>query len=204
MGLGDGPGEWDDYEWFPTRGGRGRSRTDEAPAASPAGAPDQPDLAERVLAQHLWQDHDAPRILLVDLDNLRAAPTRWAQRMHAVVALAREADHVVLAGQEGAARRARPHLAEFAASVVTVPAGSDLADVVLLEAVDELDLPDAQALVVSNDGIFAELAACGPLVVLSPGGKALSASLAAAATLVVDLAEVERGRPVPVGGEERA
>ena len=40
----------------------------------------------------------------------------------------------------------------------------------------------------SNDGIFAELAACGPLVVLSPGRKALSAALAAAATRVLDLA----------------
>lgn len=184
VGLGGGPGDWDDYEWTPAHG-RGRAASVSPPVA--------PSLAERVLAQHLWQPHDAPRILLVDLDNLRAAPARWALRMHAVVALARQADHVVLAGQEGAVRRARPYLAEYADDVRTVPAGSDLADVALLEAVDDLDLPDAQALVVSNDGIFAELAACGPLVVLSPGGKALSAALAAAATAVVDLTEVERG-----------
>ena len=186
MGLGNGPGEWDDYEWSPTRGPAVRR-----PAPSTG-------LADRVVERGLWQEHDAPRILLVDLDNLRAAPARWAERMHAVVALARQADHVVLAGQEGAVGRALPHLAEFAGDVVTVPAGSDLADVALLEAVDELDLPDAQALVVSNDGIFAELAACGPLVVLSPGGKALSAALATAATVVVDLTEVERAGSVPV------
>ena len=36
---------------------------------------------------------------------------------------------------------------------VAVPAGSDLADVALLALIDELDLPDAQALVVSNDGM---------------------------------------------------
>jgi len=75
--------------------------------------------------------------------------------MAVVVTLARQADHVSLAGQVGAVRRARPHLAEFAAAAVTVPAGSDLADVALLATIDELDLPDAQTLVVSNDGIFA-------------------------------------------------
>lgn len=186
MGLGDGPGEWDDYEWFPTRG--------RVPATI---VRDDGALAEQVLAEGLWVEHDAPRILLVDLDNLRAGPARWAARMGAVVALARQADHVVLAGQEGQVRRARPHLAEFVGDAVTVPKGSDLADVALLEAVDTLDLPDAQALVVSNDGIFAELAACGPLVVLSPGGKALSAALAAAATRVLDLQELEQAASVP-------
>jgi hypothetical protein len=189
MGLGDGPGEWDDYEWFPTRGSRG---TATATVVSDDGA-----LAQQVLAEGLWVEHDAPRILLVDLDNLRAGPQRWAARMGAVVALARQADHVVLAGQEGQVRRARPHLAEFVADAVTVPQGSDLADVALLEAVDTLDLPDAQALVVSNDGIFAELAACGPLVVLSPGRKALSAALDAAATRVLDLQELEHAASVP-------
>lgn len=189
MGLGDGPGEWDDYEWFPTRGTRR--------AATATVVADDGALAQQVLAEGLWVEHDAPRILLVDLDNLRAGPQRWAARMGAVVALARQADHVVLAGQEGQVRRARPHLAEFVADAVTVPKGSDLADVALLEAVDTLDLPDAQALVVSNDGIFAELAACGPLVVLSPGRKALSAALAAAATRVLDLQELEHAASVP-------
>ncbi len=189
MGLGDGPGEWADYEWFPSGG----SRSTGASVVVDDGA-----LAALVLAEGIWVEHDAPRILLVDLDNLRAGPARWAARMAAVVALARQADHVVLAGQDGAVRRARPHLAEFVADAVTVPQGSDLADVALLEAVDTLDLPDAQALVVSNDGIFAELAACGPLVVLSPGGKALSAALAAAATRVLDIQELERRGSVPV------
>jgi hypothetical protein len=50
---------------------------------------------------------------------------------------------------------------------------------------------------VSNNGIFAELAACGPLVVLSPGRKALSAALAAAATRVLDLQELEHAASVP-------
>ena len=186
MGLGDGPGEWDDYEWFPTRG---RST---ATVVADDGA-----LAQQVLAEGLWVEHDAPRILLVDLDNLRAGPQRWAARMGAVVALARQADHVVLAGQEGQVRRARPHLAEFVADAVTVPKGSDLADVALLEAVDTLDLPDAQALVVSNDGIFAELAQCGPLVVVSPGRDALSDSLAAASVRVIDLAALEHDLPAP-------
>ncbi len=191
MGLGDGPGEWDEYEWFPS-GRRGVTAT--------AVVADDGALAQRVLAEPLWVEHDAPRILLVDLDNLRAGPARWAARMGAVVALARQADHVVLAGQEGAVRRARPHLAEFVGDAVTVPAGSDLADVALLESVDTLDLPDAQALVVSNDGIFAELAECGPLVVLSPGRKALSSALAASATRVVDLEELERRAAIAVGG----
>ena len=78
-------------------------------------------LAQQVLAEGLWVEHDAPRILLVDLDNLRAGPQRWAARMGAVVALARQADHVVLAGQEGQVRRARPHLAEFVADAARSP-----------------------------------------------------------------------------------
>ena len=112
-------------------------------------------LVERVDRQDIWQAGDVPRILLVDLDNMRAGPLRWKARMAVVVALARQADDAVLVGQEGAVRRARPHLEEFADTALEVPAGSDLADVALLEAVDQLDLPNAQALVVSNDGIFA-------------------------------------------------
>jgi hypothetical protein len=154
-------------------------------------------LVERVLRDPIWEPDDAPRILLVDLDNLRAGPLRWRARMAVVVALARQADHVALAGQEGPVRRARPHLEEFAGTAVAVAAGSDLADVALLAKVDELDLPDAQHLVVSNDGIFAELAQCGPLVVLSPGRDALSDSLAAASVRVIDLAALEHDLPAP-------
>ena len=194
MGLGYGKREWDDYEWFPS----GVSRRGPAVLAEP-GDPDGASaaLVERVLRGQIWEPDDAPRILLVDLDNLRAGPVRWRARMAVVVALARQADHVALAGQEGAVRRARPHLEEFAGTAVAVAAGSDLADVALLAKVDELDLPDAQHLVVSNDGIFAELAQCGPLVVVSPGRDALSDSLAAASVRVIDLAALEHDLPAP-------
>jgi hypothetical protein len=84
---------------------------------------------------------------------------------------------------------------------VAVAAGSDLADVALLAKVDELDLPDAQHLVVSNDGIFAELAQCGPLVVVSPGRDALSDSLAAASVRVIDLAASSMIFRLPPGPE---
>jgi hypothetical protein len=180
VGLGYRHDEADDYEWFASGGG------------TPEPAVPSPDaLVERLAREDIWEDGDVPRILLVDLDNMRAGPLRWRARMAVVVALARQADHAVLAGQEGAVRRARPYLEEFAATALAVPAGSDVADVALLDAVDRLDLPDAQALVVSNDGIFAELAQCGPLVVLSPGRDALSDALAAAAVRVVDLAALE-------------
>jgi len=194
VGLGYRKREWDDYEWFPSGGGR-RGPAVVAEAGDPDGA--SAALVERVLRDQVWEPDDAPRILLVDLDNLRAGPIRWRARMAVVVALARQADHVALAGQEGAVRRARPHLEEFAGTAVAVAAGSDLADVALLAKVDELDLPDAQHLVVSNDGIFAELAQCGPLVVLSPGRDALSDSLAAASVRVIDLAALEHDLPVP-------
>jgi hypothetical protein len=194
VGLGYGTREWDDYEWFPSGGGR-RGPAVQAEPGDPDGV--SAALVERVLRDPIWEPDDAPRILLVDLDNLRAGPLRWRARMAVVVALARQADHVALAGQEGAVRRARPHLEEFAGTAVAVAAGSDLADVALLAKVDELDLPDAQHLVVSNDGISAELAQCGPLVVLSPGRDALSDSLAAASVRVIDLAALEHDLPAP-------
>ena len=193
MGLGGGPSEWDDYEWI---------RLSDLPETPPpAPRPGKQPLADAVLAwlqrEGGWTAGAGSRVLLVDLDNLRADPVRWRDRMAMVVALARQADAVALAGQEGAVRRARPHLEEFAGTAVAVAAGSDLADVALLAKVDELDLPDAQHLVVSNDGIFAELAQCGPLVVLSPGRDALSDSLAAASVRVIDLAALEHDLPVP-------
>jgi hypothetical protein len=134
------------------------------------------------------------KVLLVDLDNLRAGPVRWRARMAAVVTLARQADRVHLAGQAGPVSRARPHLAEFAGTAVAVADGSDVADHVLLDAA-AADLAAAdgpvQVVVVSNDGIFADLAASGPLVVLSPGVEALSDRLDDAATDVLDLAALE-------------
>ena len=195
MGLGGGQGEWDDYVWFPS----GRVLVDPASVLLDSD-PISAALVERVTSDPLWVEGEAPRVLLVDLDNLRAGPARWRARMAVMVALARQADHVAMAGQAGAVRRGAPYLEEFAATAIEVPAGSDLADVALLALIDELDLRDAQTLVVSNDGIFAELAHVGPLVVLSPGGDALSDALAAAAVRVLDLAALELSVTGPAGG----
>lgn len=198
MGIGGGPSEWDDYEWvrladLPSP--RGRSRAAATPDVQPE--PDPEPLASALTdwLRHnpLWQDDSRSRVLLVDLDNLRADPVRWRARMAAVVALAREADHAVLAGQEGAVERARPHLAEFAAQALGVADGSDVADYALLDAAEEVRDELDQVVVLSNDGIFAQLAEHGGrLVVLSPGADALSDRLREAATRVVDLVELER------------
>ena len=188
MGLGDGPSEWDDYEWV---------RLADLPESPPprARTTRQP-LADAVLAwlqrEGAWTAGSGSRVLLVDLDNLRADPVRWRERMGMVVALARQADVVALAGQEGAVRRARPHLAEYAARARSVADGSDLADHVLLDAAGAVSGP-ARFVLLSNDWIFAGLADRGPLTVLSPGADALSDRLSAAATRVVDLAALEGG-----------
>lgn len=189
MGLGGGPSEWDEYEWV---------RLADLPDTPPpgpgtAGGKRQPP-AEAVLAwlqrESVWNAGAGSRVLLVDLDNLRADPVRWRDRMGMVVALARQADVVALAGQEGAVRRGRPHLAEFAARARAVADGSDLADHVLLDAAAELT-GALQFVLLSNDWIFAGLADRGPLTVLSPGADALSDRLRSAATKVVDLAGLE-------------
>jgi hypothetical protein len=188
MGLGGGPGEWDDYEWVrladlpaaPVR----------APSPDQAAAPLTDAVLARLARRSLWTTGAGTRVLLVDLDNLRADPARWRDRMAMVVALARQADVVALAGQEGPVRRARPHLAEFGVRARAVADGSDLADHVLLDAAAEVP-GAAQFVVLSNDWIFAGLANRGPLTVLSPGGDALSDRLRDAAARVVDLAAVE-------------
>jgi len=204
MGLGGGPREWDDFEWvdlteLPAARVR-RSRT----AADPAKIGSADALAHELCGwlerNVLWLAGAGTRVLLVDLDNLRADPRRWRARMSAVVTLARQADHVVLAGQEGAVRRGRPHLAEFAERARPVADGSDLADHVLLEAADALHDDAVQVIVVSNDGIFASLADRGPLVVLSPGAEALSDRLRDAASRVVDLVALEEGGTRDDGG----
>lgn len=196
MGLGGGPRERDDYEWVnlaeleTARARRQRSSAE----LFPGGADMEPlarELSSWLERNVLWLPGPSTRVLLVDLDNLRADPRRWRARMAAVVTLARQADHAVLAGQEGAVRRGRPHLAEFAERARPVADGSDLADLVLLEAADALRSGDIQVVVLSNDGIFASLADRGPLVVLSPGGDALSDRLRDAATRVVDLVALE-------------
>jgi hypothetical protein len=189
MGLGGGPSEWDEYEWV-----RLADLPDTPPpAAGTAGGKREP-LAEAVLAwlqrESVWNAGAGSRVLLVDLDNLRADPVRWRDRMSMVVALGRQADVVALAGQEGAVRRGRPHLEEFAARARAVADGSDLADHVLLDAAAEL-AGALQFVLLSNDWIFAGLADRGPLTVLSPGADALSDRLRAAATKVVDLAALE-------------
>ncbi|HEV7653826.1 MAG TPA: hypothetical protein VGP36_03690 [Mycobacteriales bacterium] len=190
MGLGGGPSEWDDYEWVRL------SDLPETPRPRQAGQP----LADAVLAwmqrEKVWSTGAGSRVLLVDLDNLRADPVRWRERMAMVVALGRQADVVALAGQEGAVQRARPHLAEFAARARPVADGSDLADHVLLDAAAELP-GAAQFVLLSNDWIFAGLADRGPLTVLSPGADALSDRLRSAATRVVDLAALEGSRTEP-------
>jgi hypothetical protein len=207
MGLGGGPREWDDYEWISLPAlpaARVRRQQSRAEAIAEAALEPLAQVLSGWLERNpLWVPGDSTRVLLVDLDNLRADPRRWRARMAAVVALARQADHAVFAGQVGAVRRGRPHLAEFAERARPVAAGSDLADFVLLEAAEALHDDEIQVIVVSNDGIFASLADRGPLVVLSPGTEALSDRLREAATRVIDLVALEedgaQGTAQPAG-----
>ena len=147
----------------------------------------------------LWVRGTGPRILLVDLDNLRAGPARWQARMEVVVWLARLADHTILAGQHGAVARAHPHLAELAEATHAVDDGSDLADHVLLDAADAITADRVRVVVISNDGIFVRLAGRGPLTVLSPGLDALSDKLRDTASRVVDLTAVEESALADLG-----
>ena len=200
MGIGGGPSEWAEYEWVRLadlphprrRAARAQAPDDVAPGSGDTGAGGEDALADWLRRNPLWQEDDRARVLLVDLDNLRADPARWRARMAAVVALAREADHAVLAGQHGAVERARPHLAEFAEQALGVADGSDVADYALLDAAEQVREDLDQVVVLSNDGIFAQLADHGGrLTVLSPGADALSDRLRDAATRVVDLVALE-------------
>ena len=135
MGLGDGPSWWSGYDWF-TADDLAHAGAEPVEPTVAGAVPAAADLAEALLEQvseaGVW--HGAgPRLLLVDLDNLRAGPTRWAARMAVVLALARQSDHAVMAGQVGAVSRALPHLAEFADAAQAVPDGSDVADHALLD-----------------------------------------------------------------------
>ncbi len=225
MGLGGAPNGWDDYEWVDLRAlpsARASSRRSPvsgavldvreplavAPSEPLAVAPGEPlavALSDWLERNVMWVPGPRTRVLLVDLDNLRADPKRWRARMAAVVTLARQADQVVLAGQRGAVRRGRPHLAEFAAGARAVADGSDVADHVLLDATDALAADAIQVTILSNDGIFASLADRGPLTVLSPGTEALSDRLRHAATRVVDLValEEEAARDLAPAGTRR-
>lgn len=177
MGLGGAPSEWGDYEWV---------RLAELEVEPFAEA-----LLDWLADHPVWSRSDLTRVLLVDLDNLRAGPQRWRVRMGAVLALARQADHAFLAGQVGAVRRARRHLAALDARLQAVPDGSDLADHALLDSARALDVGPAEVCVVSNDGIFADLADAGPLTVVTPGRKALSNRLVSAATAIIELTTLE-------------
>lgn len=161
-------------------------------------------ICDRLEDLQIWPGTGGTRVLLVDLDNLRAGPMHWRARMAVVTALARQTDHVVLAGQGGAVARARPHLAEFADQAQAVGDGSDVADHVLLNAAERIDGDDLQVLVVSNDGIFAGLADRGSLIVLSPGADALSDRLREAASRTIDLAALEKQFDVPVAAPRAA
>jgi hypothetical protein len=180
MGLGDGG--WTDIEWF---------SLDDV-ADDPAG-----DALLAWFTEHpLWADDDTERVLLVDLDNVRAAATRLKARLAVTVALARDSHYAAFAGQPAAVERSRPLLAVFGAGALAVGGGADEADWALLDAAEaavaRADGQRLQFIVVSNDNIFARLAGRGRLRVVSPGGQALSDQLRDAADQVVDLAELER------------
>jgi len=206
VGLGDGPSEWDDYEWVKLSDVRASGRTgrdDRGRRIKPRAAPAPPADIEAVKPYAeamvnwfrrapLWVEGAGTRVLLVDLDNLRAGPVRWAARMGGVLDLARSADHAAFAGQAGAVDRARPWLAEFADRAVAVGGASDEADWALLDAAAGLADDPVQFVVVSNDHIFARLADRGLLTLLSPGAAALSGRLREAAYRVVDLVGLER------------
>jgi len=200
MGLGGGPSEWDEYEWFrladlpeEKSGGRRRGRPEPVEDELVDEGPDPLGDALRALVRDypVWAGAGATRVLLVDLDNLRAARGRLRARLGVVVELARQADVVCLAGQAGAVERSRPWLAEFAGRAQPVADGADVADLVLLAAAAGVPDP-VEVLVISNDGIFADLADRGDLTVLSPGMDALSDRLYGAASLLVDLAALEK------------
>ena len=196
MGLWRSPGDWDDYEWFRLAdvvdAPVARARSDDPDSADDAGVAMGRWLVDRLRAEPLWSPDAGRRILLVDLDNLRAAPSRLRARLTVVVELAREADHAAFAGQAGAVRRSRPWLAEFATDVQEVPDGSDLADHALLDRASAISAKSVQFVVVSNDGIFASLADRGPIGLLSPGSDALSDRLRDAASRTIDLTALEK------------
>jgi len=165
MGLGCARSEWDDFEWFPLQ-------TDD----------DDPSI--------IWVDDDATRVLLCDLDNLRADPRRLAARMRVAVELAREADVSVFAGQADSVSRCARMVAEFREQVITVGPGRDAADHALLASADRVRARQVQFVAMSNDGIFARLAERGPLTVVSPSRLRASSRLVKVARTVVDVSDL--------------
>jgi hypothetical protein len=179
VGLGPERASWEDYEWFDPH-----SFVSADDSYLEAGL-------ESLRREPLWLPGTSTRVLLVDLDNLRVESVRLHARLAMTIALAREADHVAFAGQEGSVRRARGNLAEFEDRAVIVGNGPDEADEALLAVASAVEDDDVQFIVVSNDNIFARLAMRGPLTVLSPGLQSLSDRLAEAAERVLDMALIE-------------
>jgi hypothetical protein len=180
MGLGDGPRGFDDIEWFTI------DDVDDTPI--------QPYVDSMLawLTDHpLWMPDDRDRVLLVDLDNVRAVPSKLYARLALTVALARQSHYAAFAGQDQAVRRSRPLLAEFGEGALAVGGGADEADWALLDAADAAVGSELQFIVASNDGIFAQLASRGSVTVLSPDGTRLSERLRYAAERIVDMTELE-------------
>ena len=167
MGLGCARGEWDDFEWFVLD-------------------------AQDSDAEQVWVDDAATRVLLCDLDNLRAGPRTLAARMRVAVDLARQADVVAFAGQADTVGRCTGLLEEFAGQVMTVGAGRDAADYALLDVADRVRSHGMECVVMSNDGIFARLALRGPLTVVSPRPSAASTRLVAASRVILDVRDLDR------------
>jgi hypothetical protein len=165
MGLGCARSEWDDFEWFSLQADDG-----DAPL--------------------IWVDDDATRVLLCDLDNLRADPRRLAARMRVAVELARTADVSVFAGQAESVSRCALLVAEFRERVITVGPGRDAADHALLAAAERVFARHVQFVAMSNDGIFARLALRGPLTVVSPSRQRASSRLIEVARAVVDVSDL--------------
>jgi hypothetical protein len=179
VGLGPERASWEDYEWFDPH------------AVAPTDDSYLRAGLESLRRDPLWLPGTSTRVLLVDLDNLRVESVRLRARLAMTIALAREADHVAFAGQEGSVRRARGDLAEFDDKAIVVGNGSDEADQALLAVASAVPDDDVQFIVVSNDNIFARLAMRGPLTVLSPGLQSLSDRLADAAERILDMAVIE-------------
>jgi hypothetical protein len=133
------------------------------------------------------------KILIVDLDNLIAQKDRMKIRMNTVLILAREADHVFIAGRENSVAVAKPHLAEFGNSIRTVKHGNNSADHSLISvtknAIQEGE--EHHFIVVSNDHIFAQFSRYGSLSVATPKKTAIAGKLRLAATDLLDLVEIE-------------
>lgn len=165
MGLGCARSEWEEFEWFSLQ-----ADDDDVPL--------------------IWVDPDATRVLLCDLDNLRADPRRLAARIRVAVELAREADVSLFAGQAESVNRCARFVDEFRDQVITVGAGRNAADHALLESAERVRTCRVQFVAMSNDGIFARLALRGPLTVVSPSPSRASSRLVKVARAVVDVADL--------------